>query len=104
MPCSTAGKIATRIEHAALEAGVPFAGFWLDAPAQVLRDRVAARKGGPSDAGLEVLERQLARFSGEISWRKINAALALPQVAAALLSAVEALPASGRARPDDGQA
>ncbi|HSO46478.1 MAG TPA: AAA family ATPase [Rhizobiaceae bacterium] len=92
------------IEQAALDAGVPFAGFWLDAPAQVLRQRVAARKGGPSDAGLEVLERQLSRFSGEVSWRKINAALALPEVVAALLSAVEALPASGPARPDGGQA
>ncbi len=92
------------IEHAALEAGVPFAGFWLDAPAQVLRDRVAARKGGPSDAGLEVLERQMARFCGETSWRRIDASPALPQVVAALLSAIEALPASAPARPGGGQA
>jgi uncharacterized protein len=31
------------------------------APAEILRQRVAARRGDPSDAGLDVLEAQLAR-------------------------------------------
>jgi uncharacterized protein len=34
----------TRIEAAARAADVPFHGIWLDAPAEILRDRVAARK------------------------------------------------------------
>ena len=44
----------------AREAGVSFAGEWLQAPPEVLRARVAARTGDASDAGVEVLERQLA--------------------------------------------
>jgi aminoglycoside phosphotransferase family enzyme/predicted kinase len=38
------------IENAARRASVPFSGFWLSASADVLRARVAARRGGPSDA------------------------------------------------------
>jgi uncharacterized protein len=62
-----------RIEAAARAAGIPFNGIWLDAPAQLLRDRVAARKGGPSDATLAVLERQLAYDIGPMTWTWIKA-------------------------------
>ena len=44
----------------ARDAAVPFAGEWLHLPADVLRARVAARTGDASDAGVDVLERQLA--------------------------------------------
>lgn len=44
----------------ARQAGVPFAGEWLVASPEVLRARVAARTGDASDAGPDVLERQLA--------------------------------------------
>jgi uncharacterized protein len=62
-----------RIEAAARAARVPFHGIWLDATAQLLRDRVAARKGGPSDATLAVLERQLAYDFGPITWTRLDA-------------------------------
>ena len=61
------------IADTARNAGVPFTGIWLDAPAQLLRQRVSARRGGPSDAGIEVLEKQLARFSGASGWLRIDA-------------------------------
>jgi aminoglycoside phosphotransferase family enzyme/predicted kinase len=68
-----------RIASVASDAGVPFSGFWLDTPADLLRQRVRARSSGPpdagpSDAGVDVLEAQLARFSGDPGWRKIDAA------------------------------
>jgi aminoglycoside phosphotransferase family enzyme/predicted kinase len=47
-------------EALALEAGVQFAGVWLQSDPELLRQRVAARTGDASDADLAVLEAQLA--------------------------------------------
>ncbi len=64
-------------DRAALEAtvgdAVPFTGLWLEAPADVLADRVARRTGDPSDADVEVLRRQLAQPAGDISWTRVDA-------------------------------
>lgn len=62
-----------RIADAARAARVPFRGFWLDAPADVLRARVAARRGGPSDATVAVLERQLGYDLGRLDWVRLDA-------------------------------
>jgi aminoglycoside phosphotransferase family enzyme/predicted kinase len=56
-------------EVVAERCNVPFDGIWLEAPAALLRARVAARKGDASDADLAVLERQLARDAGPVTWR-----------------------------------
>jgi predicted kinase len=40
------------------EAGVPFAGFWLEAPEAALVARVEARRYDPSDADSIVIGRQ----------------------------------------------
>ncbi|MGF1503364.1 MAG: AAA family ATPase [Paracoccaceae bacterium] len=60
-------------EAIAAAAGVPFTGVWLDAPAEALRARVAARTGDASDADLAVLERQLARDPGPVTWARVDA-------------------------------
>jgi len=62
---------ARRTEAEALAAGrgVPFDGVWMDVPPDILRARVVARTDDASDAGLEVLERQLARDPGPVTWR-----------------------------------
>ena len=52
----------------------PFAGFWLQAPLDVLRARVAARVGDASDATVEVLERAARADPGPIAWRRLDAA------------------------------
>ncbi len=49
-----------KIEALAAEAGVKFAGVWLQSDPAVLRSRVAARTGDASDADLTVLEAQLS--------------------------------------------
>lgn len=63
-----------RIEQAAKDSALPFLGIWLDAAPDVLWRRVAERKGGPSDATLDILSRQLQRDPGKIAWRRLNAA------------------------------
>jgi uncharacterized protein len=62
-----------RIEAAALIAGKQFCGIWLDASARTLRERVASRKGGPSDADVAVLEAQLAYDLGQLRWTRLEA-------------------------------
>ena len=49
-----------RVESLARNAGVQFAGVWLQSDPELLRQRVAARTGDASDADLAVLEAQLA--------------------------------------------
>ncbi len=61
------------MERVAKEAGVPFIGLWLDAPAEVLRQRVAGRTGDASDATVAVLEKQLSYDLGEITCRRVDA-------------------------------
>ncbi len=67
-------------------AGVPFRGFWLRAPIEVLRARVAARTGDASDATVAVLEAAAARDTGAISWRALDASADPLPAARALLS------------------
>lgn len=54
-------------------AGVPFAGFWLDAPVEVLRARVEVRRDDASDADVSVLERQLEQGFGDVDWIRLDA-------------------------------
>jgi aminoglycoside phosphotransferase family enzyme/predicted kinase len=58
------------VEGLAGAAGVAFEGVWMEAPADVLRARVAARTGDASDADVAVLEGQLALDVGEVGWRR----------------------------------
>lgn len=63
----------TAAQELAVHCGVPFNGVWLEAPGEVLRERVAARTGDASDADVRVLESQLARDPGPISWKVVDA-------------------------------
>lgn len=61
------------IEVASKKAGVPCEAVWLEAGASVLRQRVATRGEGPSDADLSVLARQMSGERKGLAWRMINA-------------------------------
>lgn len=67
-----------RIERVATERGLPFLGIWLDAAPDVLWQRVDRRvamdDGGPSDATVDILSRQLERDAGAVGWRRLDAA------------------------------
>jgi predicted kinase len=61
------------IEATAADAGVPFSGLWLDAPAEVLLKRVHTRMGDASDAMESVVEKQLGYDLGTIRWPRADA-------------------------------
>ena len=65
-----------------------FAAFWLEAEPDTLRERVGARRGGPSDADLRVLEAQLACDPGVITWSRVSAEGAPGAVVARLRAAL----------------
>jgi len=54
------------------EMGVPFAGLWMTASADVMIARVNKRQGDASDATEEVLRQQLDYDLGDIEWTKID--------------------------------
>jgi aminoglycoside phosphotransferase family enzyme/predicted kinase len=95
------GQSASRgaAEELARRAGVPFDGFWLDAPATALEARVAARRDDASDATVEVVRRQLAGGSPtDHGWRALDAAGDADSVLAqaqAVLGLTGPLPAGG---------
>lgn len=53
-------------------AGLRLNAFWIEVPADTLRNRVSKREGGPSDATIEVLERQMQKDLGSLSWTRID--------------------------------
>ncbi|MBP2233563.1 aminoglycoside phosphotransferase family enzyme/predicted kinase [Sinorhizobium kostiense] len=62
-----------RLEAVASEAGASCTAVWLDAQPMLLRRRVGARIGSPSDADVEVLSRQLAADVKDVEWRRVDA-------------------------------
>ena len=54
-------------------AGVPFAGFWLEAEPSVLAERLGRRRHDASDATLGVLETQLQAGAGDLEWHRLDA-------------------------------
>jgi aminoglycoside phosphotransferase family enzyme/predicted kinase len=66
-------ELRARAETVARAADAAFDGLWLEAPAETLRARVAARSGDASDADVAVLEAQLGRDPGAMSWTRLDA-------------------------------
>ena len=62
------------IAAVAREAGAPFAGFWIEAPREILARRMAERPLDISDATIAVLDRQLAAGAGHIDWQRLDGA------------------------------
>jgi predicted kinase len=63
----------TMVEQAAHRAGVPFRGFWLQAPLAQLEQRVSARTGDASDATVAVLHAAAPNDPGPLDWTPIDA-------------------------------
>lgn len=80
------GRADERAEARALadRHGAAFCGIWLEAPERRLLERVVARHGDASDAGAEVVRRQLAAGFGDIDWRRVDAGQPLDRVVAAV--------------------
>jgi predicted kinase len=69
--------------------GVPFTGLWLEAPAKLMRKRVAARRGDVSDATPSVVDAQLGYDIGAQGFTVIDASRPLEQVAADCLKRIQ---------------
>jgi len=61
------------IEQIASQARVRFTGLWLDAPETTLLTRLKERRLDASDADAGVVQGQLDRGSGALTWRRIDA-------------------------------
>jgi predicted kinase len=68
------------IRRCAQRMAVPFVGVWLDAPREVLVQRVTARTGDISDADAGVVARQVADTTPPANWVRVNAASSLDSV------------------------
>jgi aminoglycoside phosphotransferase family enzyme/predicted kinase len=62
-----------KIKQLAAGCRVPFMGYWLQAPTEMLVSRVAARQNDPSDATADVVRMQAQRDCGEIDWVCLDA-------------------------------
>lgn len=60
------------IARVAEEADVPFTGLWLEAPPEVMEDRVNKRQGNASDADVRVVRMQLDYDLGDIVWHRVD--------------------------------
>lgn len=74
------------IEQCAKDLKANFNGIWLEAPPSKLMTRVANRKNDPSDATVEIVEKQLQREYGVINWPHLNSAQALNVLTSQALS------------------
>jgi len=83
------------IERVAREAGVRFAGIFLDAPAEVLVDRVTRRTVDPSDADPSIVRMQLAHPVGAMTWTVVDASGSREAVATRAAAALGADQAVG---------
>jgi uncharacterized protein len=70
-------------------AAVPFSGLWLEAPPEVMADRIRGRTRDASDASPQVLAEQLRHDPGEIDWIRIDAGSRPEACLAAALRALD---------------
>ncbi len=75
-----------KIKQCAIDAGVPFTALWLEAPLDLLIERVSNRRGDPSDATADIVRAQAARQYGSIDWIKIFVSDDLSHVVARVLN------------------
>jgi len=62
------------VHDVARDTGCAFIGIWLEAPGEVLRERVSARTGDASDADARIVDLQLGRDTGDLEgWQRIDA-------------------------------
>ena len=78
-----------RIAASADRAGVPFIGIWLEAPREVLVERIGARRLDASDADMLVVEQQLKTDIGSMDWHRINCTPDMTTILASVRSLIE---------------
>lgn len=82
----------TAISQVASDWKLPFRPLWLEAPAEVLMRRVAARTDDPSDATPDIVMAQLFREQTPVDWPRLCAVGDLRSVCEAALSIIHSSP------------
>lgn len=82
-----------RIADVAADAQVAFLGLWLEAGPERLVERVAARRGDPSDATPEVVRAQVSRSRAPADWTRLSSDADIGFVAEAARRVVAGVPA-----------
>jgi hypothetical protein len=80
-----------QIRDLALRTGAGFLGLWLQADANLLRERIAARGEDASDADAAVIESQLKTIQPPENWIRVDASGGKDATVAALEGRIEAL-------------
>jgi uncharacterized protein len=78
-----------KIKQCAVDAAVPFTALWLEAPMSLLFERIAKRRGDPSDTTVDIVRAQAARQHGIIDWIKVPASDDLDDVVARVLNILD---------------
>jgi predicted kinase len=78
-----------KIKQCAVDAAVPFTALWLEAPMSLLFERIAKRRGDPSDATVDIVRAQAARQHGIIDWIKVPVSDDLDDVVARVLNILD---------------
>ncbi|TCH99536.1 hypothetical protein EJV46_02345 [Roseococcus sp. SYP-B2431] len=80
-------------EREAIASAAPdFFGFWLEAPLDTLRARVASRSGDASDADVAVLDMMAAREAGPLDWTRLDSTSDPATVARKMLDSLPSAP------------
>lgn len=87
------------IRACAAGARVPFVGVWLDAPRDVLLERVAARTGDASDADGDVVVQQSLDIAPPVEWAHVDAGRPLDEIVADVLRLVRPDPSAVAGAP-----
>jgi aminoglycoside phosphotransferase family enzyme/predicted kinase len=93
--CSVVADGAYLVPHEreAIAAASPdFFGFWLEAPLDTLRARVASRAGDASDADVAVVDMLAAREAGPLDWKRVDATSDPGTVARKMLDSLPSAP------------
>ncbi|MGE3490073.1 MAG: AAA family ATPase [Vicinamibacterales bacterium] len=78
------------VQHVAAAAGVPFTGFWLEAPERLLVARVEGRGPDASDADSQVIRQQLAGGTEPLCWHRMDASGTRQQVCDEMMTVLTA--------------
>ena len=76
------------VEGWATRLHVGFLGLWLEAPTDILTQRVAMRQGDVSDATAAVVSAQAKQDAGRMTWERLNAGVPLERLKEAALELI----------------
>jgi predicted kinase len=84
-----------QVKRLAARLDIGFVGLWLEAPTEILTERVATRQGDVSDATGAVVSTQAEQDVGRMTWHRLDAGVPLERLKVAALEALVETPCDG---------